>query len=420
MSDTTFGIQIDDGSHSISQYAGTQNRMCVELHEWQKEALKLFLKWKIGIFECCTGSGKSFAAITIMKKLEETNRDLPVLIIVPKNVILEDTWFKELYLNGYTVKDIGLWYGKFKEQRRITITNMQSVDGLKLHDFEKGLCIIDEVHHSVGKSMKEVMNSPFAYKLGLSATVDRLDEKHWNLLKQFRYNIYKYSPKQALYDKVVNDFNFTNVSVSMDPESFDKYMELEKELSMITHSCGGVMRALRLPAGDPRKSAVLSLMNKRKDFVVNYHKKFDVVAGICKNHDGDKILVFNEYNKTTTNLYYRLLEHGMSSKIIHSGMKSVQREKNLDDYTNDKFRVLLATKILDEGYNLPAISVAVIMAGNSSAQQTIQRLGRCLRKKATPSELYQVYCKDTFEERHAEKRSKLFKELCSKYSEVEN
>jgi superfamily II DNA or RNA helicase len=57
------------------------------------------------------------------------------------------------------------------------------------------------------------------------------------------------------------------------------------------------------------------------------------------------------------------------------------------------------------------------MAGDSTPKQTIQRMGRVLRRKKTDSILYQVYCKGTIEEEQAWDRAKLFKELASQYAD---
>ena len=102
---------------------------------------------------------------------------------------------------------------------------------------------------------------------------------------------------------------------------------------------------------------------------------------------------------------------------MHSGIRQEDRQKNLMDFRNNKFNVLLTTKVLDEGYNLPSIEVAVIMAGDSTSKQTIQRLGRVLRKKKKESVLYQVYCKGTIEEEQANVRSILFKQLASHFND---
>ena len=89
------------------------------------------------------------------------------------------------------------------------------------------------------------------------------------------------------------------------------------------------------------------------------------------------------------------------------------------DFKNDKFNVLLASKVLDEGYNLPKLDVAIIMAGDSTDKQTIQRMGRVLRKKkGQDSVLYQIFCIDTMEGRNAETRAAIFKRLASDYKDL--
>ena len=82
----------------------------------------------------------------------------------------------------------------------------------------------------------------------------------------------------------------------------------------------------------------------------------------------------------------------------------------------DKYNILLATRAVEEGYNLPKIDTGIIMACNSTKKQTIQRLGRVLRKKDKPSNLYQIYCLGTIEEQYAKERTKFFKSLCNIYN----
>jgi len=68
--------------------------------------------------------------------------------------------------------------------------------------------------------------------------------------------------------------------------------------------------------------------------------------------------------------------------------------------------------MFDEGYNLPALDVAIIFSGDSTKRQIIQRIGRVLRKKEQKSSIYQVYVVDTFEELYAKKRYDLIKDNC--------
>jgi RNA polymerase primary sigma factor len=218
-----------------------------------------------------------------------------------------------------------------------------------------------------------------------------------------------------LRDGILNPFDFHNIGVELDEQTKNRYDLVSNELNLIFQMGGGFKRIMR--SSSSLKFRMLSKMNERKDIMNNYVRKFDVVKMICSKHKKDKILVFNEYNQQTNKCYWHLLDVGIKARIVHSGIEKEVRDQNLIDFKNDKFNVLLTSKVLDEGFNLPKIDTAVIMAGNSTAKQTIQRMGRVLRKKDKHSNLYQIYCKDTVEEDYGNERAKLFRQLCSKYND---
>jgi superfamily II DNA or RNA helicase len=96
-----------------------------------------------------------------------------------------------------------------------------------------------------------------------------------------------------------------------------------------------------------------------------------------------------------------------------------KREQAIMDFKNNKYNVMLASKVLDEGVNLPKLDMAIIMAGDSTEKQTVQRVGRVLRKKKDKlSTLIQIYCRNTFEERNSNERAKLFKSLSTDYKHI--
>ena len=87
-----------------------------------------------------------FCAIEIIKRIWKKDPKCKVLIVVPKNVILEDTWYKSLYEEGISIRDIGAFYGAVKEYCKITITNMQSITNMEIDEIFD--CIIfDEIHN---------------------------------------------------------------------------------------------------------------------------------------------------------------------------------------------------------------------------------------------------------------------------------
>ncbi len=387
-----------------------------DLRSWQIKAKKFFYENnKNVIFEVSTGAGKTFITIDILQELLLKEPKLKVLIVVPKNVILEEGWYKELVDYGIPIQSIGVYYGSIKEYSRITITNIQNLDRIPLTMFD--MFIGDELHNLGTDRILKILETPFKYKIGLTATLARADKNHRKLLELFDFNIYKYNPSEALEDGVLNPFVFYNIGVVLDQDTRDKYDDIKQQLYVVYNTGGGFEKIMK--TNTPLKMKMLALINEQKELVNNYVDKIDITQTIINNHKENKILVFNQYNKQTSKIYWHLLDTNIECRVLHSGIDKKTRERTLIDYRNDKFSVLLVSKVLDEGYNLPKLDVAIIMAGDSTDKQTIQRMGRVLRKKKDGySSLYQLYCVDTIEEKSSLVRAKLFKDLAIDFKEI--
>lgn len=69
--------------------------------------------------------------------------------------------------------------------------------------------------------------------------------------------------------------------------------------------------------------------------------------------------------------------------------------------------VLSTAKALDQGADLPDLSMALILAATSKPLQSIQRMGRVLRKKeGKRAVIVEVYAKDTQDEKWLQKRQR--------------
>ena len=393
-----------------------QKRNIIILRDWQRRAKNFFYENNNNtIFEVATGSGKTLVAIEILKELIKKH-NIRVLIIVPKNIIMESTWYKELVDLGTPIQDIGVFYGNIKEFSKITLTNIQSVKKIPLEIFD--FLIADEIHNMGTKNLLKVLQHPFKHRLGLTATLKRMDNKHFDIMKIFDYNIFKYEPKQALNEGILNPFDFLNIGVKLDNKNWEEYEYLSQQLNTIFQRGGSYNKLMKETS--PLKFKMLGLMNKRKELVSNYHEKFNIARQIILKHRNDKIIVFNQFNSQTSKMYWILLDDYIKCRVIHSGISNDLRERYLTEFKYNKINVLLTSKVLDEGFNIPKLDVAIIMAGDSSDKQTIQRMGRVLRKKDNKnSVLYQIYCMNTIEEDNANHRSIIFKTLSSRYKEQE-
>ena len=66
---------------------------------------------------------------------------------------------------------------------------------------------------------------------------------------------------------------------------------------------------------------------------------------------------------------------------MHSGQPSPERKAILRDFETGVLRAVVAPQLLDEGVDVPAADLAIILAASRSRRQMIQRMGRVLRRK---------------------------------------
>jgi len=376
------------------------------LYEWQKDALTYFKKHNNCIIQAATGTGKTYYTLSVLKHVMQKNPEMRILIIVPKNVILEYTWYKEL-TKDIPLHYIGLFYGDVKEHSRITITNTYNLEKVGYDDYD---CIIaDEVHNMMSERLLGFLKRPKPYKVGLTATLKRGDMTHWDVLECFSFNLFNYTLEQGVNDDILNNFNFYNIGVRMSPEDQDDYDEIAGKLRLYS-----LMKKEGKWSGELQK-ARYKLLDRRKKLLGMNEDKIAVIDRLKEDLLGRKIIVFNEYNAAAPLTFWLMTELGFKPCIFNTDIPKKVKTENLNNYRKDRFDTIITTRALDEGYNLPAINAMVILCGGSASRQMIQRVGRGLRKGDRNTDIYQVYFIDTIEEEQALKRYELIKDSCDHY-----
>lgn len=380
-------------------------------HRWQVEALREFFEKKHLLLEVATGTGKTFFAVQCIKRLLEERPHYRCLVVVPKNVILEDTWQRAFYEHGFCIDDIGMYYGQAKVYSRITITTMASLTRMNYKMFE--VAVFDEIHNMFSPRLQRVLDHPYEYKMGLTATL-RTEQgiKEWEIRKHFGYNTFKYDIQKALEDDIVAHYDFCDVTVELlDEDVRLEYERLEQEINKLVHSVGGVYAMHRLRKEDPRRAPLMAAIGKRNKLVHSYERKLLSAVNLAVQHEKDKVVLFSEYNDASERMKWMLIERGVRCRLFNSTIKPEDNSRTIEGFSKGEFNVLIATRALDEGYNLPAIDVVIIMSGNSTKRQTVQRVGRALRKKAGKrTTIYQLFVKGTMDERNAHKRAEALRE----------
>jgi superfamily II DNA or RNA helicase len=152
------------------------------LKSHQAVAVRQIIKHQQGMYEAPTGSGKTVTCIGFIAAVNPAW----TLVLVDKLDLLHQ-WRKALALwLGVNIEEIGqIGDGKWNLGARITVATVQTLTKLlregELPDafFETwDAVILDECHHVTAQTIRELLNRFYAkYRLGVSATTDRQDDK---------------------------------------------------------------------------------------------------------------------------------------------------------------------------------------------------------------------------------------------------
>ncbi|MFH0981438.1 MAG: helicase-related protein, partial [Planctomycetota bacterium] len=129
-------------------------------------------------------------------------------------------------------------------------------------------------------------------------------------------------------------------------------------------------------------------------------EKLRVLEDLFRLHAHEQVLVFTGSNQMALEVSRRFL-----IPIIIDKTGKHERKATLDGFESGRLRALVANQVLDEGIDVPAVKVAVVLGGFSSPRQAKQRLGRILRRSGgITAVLYEVVCQETREEARSRSR----------------
>lgn len=118
------------------------------------------------------------------------------------------------------------------------------------------------------------------------------------------------------------------------------------------------------------------------------HPKLIKLKEIIKNNINKKIIVFTQYRDSATKIVKEIKGVGADPKIFvgqmkkaDTGMSQKEQKQILDDFRENKFNVLVATSIGEEGLDVPEVDLVVFYEPIPSAIRHIQRRGRTGRQK---------------------------------------
>jgi ATP-dependent RNA helicase RhlE len=111
--------------------------------------------------------------------------------------------------------------------------------------------------------------------------------------------------------------------------------------------------------------------------------KFDVLAGLFKNHELDRVIIFTETKRLADRVAKQLNQTGVKSGLIHGNKSQNFRNRTIEEFKNGTTRVLVATDVAARGIDVADVSHVINYQLPMSMDSYIHRIGRTGRAGKT-------------------------------------
>ncbi|ASJ15882.1 DNA repair protein Rad25 [Thermococcus chitonophagus] len=348
-----------------------------KLRRYQKKAVKLAIREKMGVLALPVGSGKTIVGLRIIHEIDKS-----ALIIVHTKELLYQWAEKVEEVLGVKAGIVG--DNKWQEGP-VTVAMIQTLLSRGVDKLENKYAVVlfDECHRtSAAEKFYQVgMSLPQVYRFGLSATPwRRLRGEEMKIEGVVGPIIYEVKAEDLIKEGFLAKPKFEVIEYESNmPALADKYKELYEEAIM---------------ENEERNRAIVE---KAVELARQGHR----VLIDVKRIDHGEILV------------KMLRERGINAEFLSS--QSPNRWEILEKFKTGEIPVLVST-LLKEGVDIPEISAIILAGGGKSDVMTIQTIGRALRPKAG-GEAVIVDVKDTdpLLFTHFLERQKALKQYYGKY-----
>lgn len=350
--------------------------MSIELRPWQEEAYKtLTEKHFNGVLKVASGKGKTVLGIKVLEHfLSDANNK--ALVVVP-TINLMFQWQKELKRFLPNIKSSLYYGGKKSEAGQVILSVINSASRCDFKT-EFKIKILDEIHHYGAQIYSSIFSIKTDHTIGLSATPQRDDEGQFVIDKGAGNVVYTLDHA----DELIDHFSIWSIRTKLTMDEYQTYtdyqLELSKLLGVLASSYGvSSFKSIEKLAkkNHPLALKVLSYYSKQAKIRYNAVQKIDIIKEIVDLERGQKIIIFTESIESSETIGKEV----GSKLIVHSQMSKQDVLNKLERFRNSKEGILIAPRLIDEGYDVPDASVAIIASFSRSARQMIQRDGRVLR-----------------------------------------
>jgi superfamily II DNA or RNA helicase len=353
-----------------------------------------------GVVVLPTGTGKTFAAILAIQKAGR-----PTLVVTP-TIDLLNQWHWELsQAFGGTV---GLMGGGDYDIQPLTVT---TYDSAYIH-MERwgnrfGLLVFDECHHLPGPTYAmAAIGSLAPFRLGLTATPERADGMEQAYPELIGPIIYRREIRELSGDFLA-EYRTERIYVDLTKDEQERYQKARDTYKRFIYdhniSISGqngwqkfIFEASRTKEG----WEALRAYREQKRLERAAGAKLEKLKELLAKHASDRAIIFTADNATV----YQIAREYLVPAITHQ-TKSRERKLILERFHSGEYPIVITSQVLNEGVDVPAANVGIVLSGTSTIRENVQRLGRLLRKqKDKQATLYEIVARGTTEEFSSERR----------------
>ncbi|MDQ3384541.1 MAG: DEAD/DEAH box helicase [Actinomycetota bacterium] len=374
------------------------------LYAWQTEALEAWRRQgRRGVVEAVTGTGKTMVGVAAVA--EELAAGGQACVLVPTRELLGQ-WRGVLGRCLPPGRSVGLLGGGHHQRLGDHDALVAVVNSARVADLAPrrpgGLLVADECHRYGSEENRCALATGLPRRLGLSATYARSDDAHLSTLDPyFGGTCYRLDYRRALDDGVIARSNVTLVGVRLGPDEQAAYDELTQTMSAARGQLVGggyvpaepfgafieAVSALARTGGDaPAAFAArryLRAMQDRRHLLAESPAKVAALTGLVPVlRTADRAIVFTQTIVAAERAAAQLQGQGLRAAAVHSDLDPGTRRSVLERFAAGALDVVSAPQVLDEGVDVPAADLAVILSASRSRRQMVQRMGRVLRRKA--------------------------------------
>jgi superfamily II DNA or RNA helicase len=367
-----------------------------EPRDYQREALAAWTAASgRGVVVLPTGAGKSQVAVMAIDAKRRA-----ALVIAP-TLDLVRQWYDLLRTTFAT--EVGVIGGGSYDIKPLTVSTYDSAY-LYMENIGArfGLVVFDEVHHLPSAAYATAARFAIApFRLGLTATPERTDGRD-GVLDELVGPIAYRKEIVDLAGEFLAQYDTEHVEVELAPAERAEH-DAERAIYRAFVEKNGIRMAqpngwatfIMMSARSADGRRAMKAYRRQRELSFCAPAKLEFVEHLLARHAGERALLFTQDNATC----YAVSRRFLIPAITHQ-TKVKERSELLARFADGTYGALVTSKVLNEGVDIPAASVAIVISGSGSVREHVQRLGRILRpqagKRAVLYELVTAATAETF------------------------